>query len=92
MPNSDIIVHAESSILGWGITDGKNPSGGRWKAYELNDINVLELKGILIRVMAYCKDKAYEHVRIMSDKKQHFLTFLIWSIWGRANQNHAVKL
>lgn len=67
MPNSNIIVHAESSILGWGIADGKNPSGGRWKADELNDINVLELKGILIRVVAYCKDKAYEHVRIMSD-------------------------
>ena len=42
-------VHVPApGTLGWGVTDGKNPSGGRWKTDERNHINVLELKAILM--------------------------------------------
>ena len=53
----DIIIYTDSSTLGWGVTDGNNPSGVRWKADEINHINVLELKAILIRGQTYCKGK-----------------------------------
>ena len=67
VPDPDITIYTDSSTLGWGVTDGKNPSGGRWKADEINHINVLELKAIFIGVQAYCKAKNYKHVRVMSD-------------------------
>ena len=67
VPDPDITIYTDSSTLGWGVTDGKNPSGGRWKADEINHINVLELKAIFIGAQAYCKAKNYKHVRVMSD-------------------------
>ena len=67
VPDPDITIYTDSSTLGWGVTDGKNPSRGRWKADEINQINVLELKAILIGVQTYCKGKNYKHVRVMSD-------------------------
>ena len=54
VPDPDITIHTDSSTLGWGVTDGKNQSRGRWKADEINQINVLELKAILIGVQTYC--------------------------------------
>ena len=50
VPDPDITIYTASSILKWGVTDGYNPSGGRWKAEEINHINVLELKAIFIGV------------------------------------------
>ena len=47
VPDPDITIYTDSSTLGWGVTD---PSGGRWKADEINQINVLELKAIFIGV------------------------------------------
>ena len=29
MTDSDIIIYTDKSILRWGVTNGKNPSGGR---------------------------------------------------------------
>ena len=67
VPDPDITIYTDSSTLGWGVTDGYNPSGGRWKADEINHINVLELKAIFIGVLTYCKGKNYKHVTVMSD-------------------------
>ena len=67
MPDPDITIYPDSSTLGWGVADGNNPSGGRWKADEINHINVLELKAIFIGVQAYCKRKNCKHVRVMFD-------------------------
>ena len=44
-----ITIYIDSSTLGWGVTDGRNPAGGRWKVDEINHINVLELKTIFIK-------------------------------------------
>ena len=57
MPDPDITIYTDSSTLGWAVTDGRNSSGGRWKADEINHINVLELKTILIGTQTYCKGK-----------------------------------
>ena len=66
-PDPDITIYTDSSTLEWGVTDGKNPSGGRWKADEINHVNVLELKAIFTGAQTYCKRKNYRHVRVMSD-------------------------
>lgn len=42
VPDPDIIIHTDSSILGWNITDGKSRSGGRWKADDISHINVVD--------------------------------------------------
>ena len=67
VPEPEITIYTDSSTLGWGVTDGYNPSGGRWKAGETNHINVLELKAIFIGALTYYKGKNYKHVRVMSD-------------------------
>ena len=77
VPDPDIITDSDLSLLAWVITDEKNPSSGRWKADEISHINILEVIAMSVGGMKICKRKTYNHVRIMSDKKQHFLTFLI---------------
>ena len=67
IPDPDITTYTDASLTGWGITDGKAPSGGRWNENEITHINVLELKGIQFVVLTYCKDKNFKHIRIMSD-------------------------
>ena len=67
MSDPDITIYTNPSTLGWGVTDGNNPSGGRCKAGEINHINVLELKAIFIGVQTYCKRKNCKHVRLVSD-------------------------
>ena len=54
-PKSDIAIYTDSITLGWGVTDRNNPSRSRWKVDEINNIDVLELKAIFIRVQTYCK-------------------------------------
>ena len=67
-PPVDITVYTDASLTGWGIDDGKNPSGGLWSAKDAQKhINVLELKANYIGIVTYCKDKNYKHVRIMTD-------------------------
>ena len=63
VPDPDIVIYTDSSTLGWGVTDKKNLSGSRWKADEINHINVFELKAILLGVQTYC---IYKHFRVMS--------------------------
>ena len=46
LPDPDITIYTDSRTLGWGVTDGNNSSGCRWKAEEINHISVLELKAI----------------------------------------------
>ena len=30
LPNIDLAIHTDASEIGWGATDGNNPSGGKW--------------------------------------------------------------
>ena len=34
----DIIIYTDSSLLGWGVTDGNNPSAGECKADQINQL------------------------------------------------------
>ena len=60
VPGPEITFYTDSSTLGWGVTDGNNPLGGRWKADEMKPINELESKAIFIVVQTYCKGKNYK--------------------------------
>ena len=60
IPDPDITIYTEASLTGWGITDGKTPSGGRWNENEIAHTNVLELKAIQIGISTYCKEGVNE--------------------------------
>ena len=51
----------------WRVTDGNNPSGGRWKAGEINHINVFDLKARFIGCRHTAREKSYKHVRVIYD-------------------------
>ena len=55
----DITIYTDASLTGWGMKDGKTPSGGKWDENEITHINVLELKAIQFVVLNYCKDKNF---------------------------------
>ena len=46
IPDPDITIYTDAILTGWGITDGKTRSGGRWEKNEITQINVLEFKAI----------------------------------------------
>ena len=67
-PKIDITIYTDASKLGWGITDGINPSGGQWDKDEaMEHINVLELEANYIGIVTYCGGKTFKHVRVMTD-------------------------
>ena len=80
IPDPHITIYTDASLTGWGITDGKTPSGGRWDENEITHINVLQLKAIQFSVLTYCKEKNFKHIRIMSDR-----TTVIWYINKKGN-------
>ena len=57
VPDSGITIYTDSSTLGWDITDGNNPLGGRSKADKINHLAVLELKAIFIGCRHTARDK-----------------------------------
>ena len=36
LPDPDITIYTDSSTLGCGVLNGNNPSGDRWKSYEIS--------------------------------------------------------
>lgn len=67
-PPVEITLFTDASNLGWGITDGTNPSGGLWNEFEsAQHINWKELKAIHIGILTYCKTNNFKHARVMCD-------------------------
>ena len=46
LPDIDFTIHTDASEIGWGATDGNNPTGGKWIEEKGNHINYLEFKAI----------------------------------------------
>ena len=65
IPNPDITIHTDAGLTGWKITNGISSSRGLWHKTELDHINVLKLKTIVIGIYTYCKNKNFLHVRVM---------------------------
>ena len=60
-------MHTDAGLTGWKITNGISSSRGLWHKTELDHINVLKLKIIVIGIYTYCKNKNFLHVRVMCD-------------------------
>lgn len=57
-------LFADACLTGWGATIGNFSTGGHWTKEELNHINYLELKAILLGLQSLCKDLKQTHIRI----------------------------
>ena len=69
IPEVDIVIYTDASEIGWGATDGTNPTGGQWLPSDIQHINCLELKAAYFAIKSYCKDNNFKHIRIMTDNQ-----------------------
>ena len=63
----DFELQTDASLSGWGATLGLAVTSGHWDHVELDHINCLELKAVLLGLKALCKDFRDVHVRLRSD-------------------------
>lgn len=62
-----IELFSDACLTGWGATTGGTTTGGHWAQAELDHINVLELKAILMGLHSLCRDDRDTHIRLRSD-------------------------
>ena len=60
-------VNTDASLTGWGARLGAAVTGGHWDFMELDHINCLELKAVLLGLKSLCKDFKDTHIRLRSD-------------------------
>ena len=60
-------IHTDACLTGWGAAVGDLTTGGHWAHTELDHINCLELKAILLGLQSLCKDYSQTHIRLRSD-------------------------
>lgn len=60
-------LHTDASLTGWGAVFEGSSTGGHWAHEELNHINVLELKAILLGLQSLCGNCQHTHIRLRSD-------------------------
>ena len=63
----DVFMFTDASSTGWGATIGSLSTGGHWSESELEQINVLELKAVLLGLGALCRDMRQVHVEVHCD-------------------------
>ena len=65
-------LHTDASGVGWGATNLRSPTGGRWNEDELqrahnNEINYLETLAVGFALRAYCSENSDIHVLLRID-------------------------
>ncbi|MPC55913.1 hypothetical protein E2C01_049858 [Portunus trituberculatus] len=60
-------MFCDASLTGWGAVVGDAKTRGHWAQDELDHINCLELKAILLDLQSLCKDSRDTHIRNRSD-------------------------
>lgn len=60
-------LFCDASLTGWGAVVGNARTAGHWAHDELDHINCLELKAILMGLQSLCKDNWGTHIRLRSD-------------------------
>ena len=63
----DCELFTDACLTGWGASIGDVTTGGHWAHEELDHINILELKAILLGMQSLCRDRTGSHVRLRSD-------------------------
>ncbi|XP_042859110.1 uncharacterized protein LOC122245227 [Penaeus japonicus] len=66
-PPPDLEIRTDASLTGWGAKLGSIVTGGNWNSDELNHINCLELKAVLLGLKSLCREYRDTHVRLRSD-------------------------
>ncbi|XP_045127706.1 uncharacterized protein LOC123514122 [Portunus trituberculatus] len=60
-------VKTDACLTGWGAVCGIDRTGDHWAQEELDHINCLELKAILLELKSLCKDHSHTGISIRSD-------------------------
>lgn len=60
-------LQTDASLTGWGAVFGGTRTGGHWAQEELDHINCLELKAILLGLKSLCSHCRQTHIRLKSD-------------------------
>lgn len=60
-------LKTDACLTGWGAICGDVSTGGQWSRDELDHINSLELKAILLGLQSLCKDYSQVGISIRSD-------------------------
>jgi len=60
-------MFSDACLTGWGATVGHTKTGGHWAQKDLDHINCLELKAILMGLKSLCKDCRQTHIHLRSD-------------------------
>ena len=60
-------MYVDACLTGWGAAVGTSKTGGHWAHEELDHINCLDLKAILLGLQSLCKDYRHTHIRLRSD-------------------------
>ena len=60
-------LETDACLTGWGAICGDAKTGGQWAQDELDHINCLELKAILLGLKSLCKNNSQTEVCIRSD-------------------------
>lgn len=60
-------LKTDACLTGWGAICGVVSTGGQWSRDELDHINSLELKAILLGLQSLCKDYSQVGISIRSD-------------------------
>ncbi len=63
----DLFITTDASMSGWGACAGDNGVGGHWADFEKEDINILELKAVLLGLKTLFPNVLRKHVHIISD-------------------------
>ena len=63
----DYELFTDACLTGWGASVGHVTTGGHWAQQELDHINILELKAILLGLQSLCRDRTGSHIRLRSD-------------------------
>ena len=59
----ELKIRTDASLTGWGAKLGSMVTGGHWDFQELDHINCLELKALLLGLKSLCRDRRDTHVR-----------------------------
>lgn len=63
-----LVIYTDASSIGWGCTSKNISTGGEWNSEERElNINVLELKAVLLALKIIAKELSHCHVRVMVD-------------------------
>ena len=63
----NVVLTTDASLSGWGAVMGSDETGGHWAQSELEHINVLELRAVLLGLQSLCGAVRDSHIWIVSD-------------------------